>query len=202
MAMALTMLPGCWAIFMPTFRSNHILPDPITQLILPSPGQPPLLDQTTLMRRLILKCRIYHFLENRRNILTVNGHAVFVMSGDISVSGNASINIASGASLKIYTQDDVDIGGNGIVNTDMVPRDVYIYGTAEETVNSSGLSVSAQSIKIHGNGQLASVVYAPNAGVTLNGGGTNGQVMGGVVAFTASVPVVVPSTLMKPCASR
>lgn len=123
---------------------------------------------------------------NASTILTVSGHAVLVLSGDISVTGNASINIASDSSLKIYTQDDVDIGGNGIVNTDMVPSDVYIYGTAAETLDGDH-AVSSQSIKIHGNGQLASVVYAPNADVTLNGGGSNGQVMGGVVAFTASV---------------
>jgi hypothetical protein len=46
---------------------------------------------------------------------------------------------------------------------------------------------AGQDIKIAGNGQLAASVYAPNADVTLNGGGTDGDVLGGVVALTAKL---------------
>lgn len=119
--------------------------------------------------------------------LTVAGHVVFVMSGDISVSGNGSINIATASSLQVYTAADIDISGNGVTNADGVPSDFYIYGTATTSKNSSGELVASQTIKVAGNGQLHSTVYAPAADVTLNGGGSSGAVFGGVVAFSSSI---------------
>lgn len=120
------------------------------------------------------------------NILTVSGHVVLVMDGDIAVNGSASINIVSGGSLTVYTQNDVAIAGNGISNGNDNASSFSLYGTA--LPNGSGDSeVAAQSISISGNGQLLAAVYAPTADVTLNGGGTNGQVMGGVVAYSAKL---------------
>ena len=46
---------------------------------------------------------------------------------------------------------------------------------------------AGQDIKVAGNGQLSANVYAPNAAVILNGGGKNGVVFGGIVAFSATI---------------
>ncbi len=46
---------------------------------------------------------------------------------------------------------------------------------------------AGQDIKIAGNGSLAASVYAPNADVTLNGGGNSGVVYGGVVALNGTI---------------
>lgn len=44
-----------------------------------------------------------------------------------------------------------------------------------------------QTISISGNGQLNAVVYAPNSNVSINGGGSSGQVSGAVVANNISL---------------
>ncbi|PXA04500.1 hypothetical protein DDZ13_04815 [Coraliomargarita sinensis] len=122
--------------------------------------------------------------------LVIDGHVVLVMNGenaDINVSGNGGITINSGGSLTIYTADDVNIAGNGVANVDGVPSDFYVFGTAPETVADDGTVSASQEISISGNGQLASAVYAPSANVSLDGGGSNGSVMGGVVGFYATI---------------
>ncbi len=96
----------------------------------------------------------------------------------ISVTGNGGINIATDSTLKIYTDGDIAIGGNGVSNggstlgTANQPIDFQIWGT-----KTSG----TQNIAIAGNGVLSAIVYAPQGAVTING---NGDVMGSVVADT------------------
>lgn len=119
---------------------------------------------------------------NAGNILSITGHVVFVLSGDIEVKGSASISIQTDSSVEVYTANDVAIGGNGITNTDGTATDFEIFGTAAMDGDDAG-----QDIKVAGNGQLAASVYAPNADVSLNGGGTDGEVLGGVVALTATI---------------
>lgn len=118
--------------------------------------------------------------------ITIDGHVVLVMSGDIKLSGQSGIKINSGSSLTIYTQDDVAIAGQGVANANGTPSSFNLYGTAPTRI-SGGNEVAAQSISISGNGQLFSAVYAPTATVALNGGGTSGEVMGGVVAYSATL---------------
>lgn len=96
----------------------------------------------------------------------------------IQVTGNGGINIATDSTLKIYTDGDIAIGGNGVSNggttleTANQPIDFQIWGT-----KTSG----TQNIAIAGNGVLSAVVYAPQGAVTING---NGDIMGSVVADT------------------
>lgn len=100
----------------------------------------------------------------------------------ISLTGNASIEIASGASLVIYTAGDVSIAGNGVLSggstaaTANSPTKFQLWGTST--------SATKQTIGIVGNGVLSGVVYAPNASVKVNG---NGDVMGSVVANDITV---------------
>lgn len=126
-------------------------------------------------------------LSGRGDDLNITGHVVLIMSGDISVSGRGGVYIGTNSSLQIYTADDVAIAGNGVSNTDGIPSNFYVYGTAENVTGSGGEMIAGQDIKISGNGQLFAAVYAPAADVTLNGGGSRGEVMGGVVAFTATI---------------
>lgn len=98
----------------------------------------------------------------------------------IDVKGNASINVLAGSSLEIYTEADVSIGGRGVANSND-PASFMLYSTRPSTAGGS------QSISVSGNGQLSAVVYAPNANVTMNGGGSSGNVYGAVVADTIKV---------------
>jgi Tfp pilus assembly protein PilX len=130
------------------------------------------------------------------NVLTISDDVVFLPTAGsgataIAVDGNASIRVNSGATLEIYTEGDVLIAGNGIVNsatsgttadklaTAQQPETLQIYGT-----NTSDLG---QTISISGNGVLSAVGYAPNADLTITGGGTNGHVLGSFVAKTIAI---------------
>jgi Tfp pilus assembly protein PilX len=118
--------------------------------------------------------------------LIIDGHVVFVMSGKLKTSGGSTITINPKGSLAIYTASNVDIGGNGVVNKDLIPSAFSLYGTANTVVDGDKIK-SGQEIKIAGNGKLAAAIYAPAADLTLNGGGSSGAVYGGVVAFSAEV---------------
>lgn len=113
-------------------------------------------------------------------ILTIRGDVTIILtasagSNALTMTGNAGIVIQPGASLTIYTEGDVALGGNGIANGGTTaasanqPKNFQIWGTRTTT---------GQSIDIAGNGVLSGIVYAPNANVTIRG---NGDVLGSVV---------------------
>ncbi len=93
----------------------------------------------------------------------------------ISITGNGSIDIGTNANLHVYTEANLAIAGNGVANPNR-PESFQVWGTRTDT------TAPVQDIKISGNGQLNATVYAPNADVTMNGGGSSGQVSGAVVA--------------------
>jgi hypothetical protein len=84
---------------------------------------------------------------------------------------------AGGHTLNLYAPGNVAIAGNGLVNHNH-PDSFMLWGTK---------ATADQSISISGNGQLNAVVYAPNADLSLNGGGTAGAVRGAVVANDITV---------------
>jgi len=123
---------------------------------------------------------------NSSKKLTIEGDVTLVItasagSSAISLTGQSSIAIAPGASLKIYTEGDLAIGGNGVANGGTTaasanqPANFQVWGTR---------SNPTQTISIAGNGVLSGVIYAPNANVSIVG---NGDVMGSVVANNISL---------------
>jgi len=109
------------------------------------------------------------------NSLMVYGNVTLVLTAGsgvdaISLTGNKGITLAPGATLSIYAEGDVELGGNGLLNPNNDPVSVQIWGT--------NTSPTGQDIQIAGNGALKGIVYAPNGSVTING---NGDVMGAVV---------------------
>lgn len=113
--------------------------------------------------------------------LNVSGNVTLIVTAaagtsGIAIAGNAGINLAAGATLTIYTDADVSIGGNGLLNPNAQPKSFQLWGTSTSAV--------AQDIKIAGNGTLSGLCYAPNAALTING---NGDVCGSFVAGTIKV---------------
>lgn len=120
---------------------------------------------------------------NNTKILTIEGDVTLVITAPagspaISLTGQSSIYITPGSSLKIYTEGNVAVTGGGVANG----------GTTEATANQPiafqiwGTSTSTtidQAIAIKGNGVLSGVVYAPNAEVAIVG---DTEVMGSFVA--------------------
>jgi hypothetical protein len=113
-----------------------------------------------------------------RNIQIAAGQkVVFLLNNHtgvtaISMGGNAYMNVNTGAALKIFTNGNLSMAGNGVVNGNIEPSSCLIYSTR---------ATVGQTIVVSGNGQLRAAVYAPNAAVTANGGGASGQIQGSIV---------------------
>jgi len=103
---------------------------------------------------------------------------ILVVTGEFELKGNATLTLDTDATLKLFVEGDVSIGGNGVLNSSK-PENLEVIGT--NTIEAE------QTIKINGNGQLSATVYAPNANVELKGGGDSGRVYGAVVAYDASL---------------
>lgn len=111
--------------------------------------------------------------------LFIQGDTTIVVTGDMSMSGKASIVIDPGVTVKIYSAGNISLAGNGVANGSQKPEQFMIFGT-DTTEGAKDLSIS-------GNGVLAASVYAPNSNVTLNGGGSSGRVYGAIAAFDAKL---------------
>jgi hypothetical protein len=96
------------------------------------------------------------------------------VTGDISVAGTSQMVLHEGVTATIYFAGNVDVTGNGILNTKNQPSDLQLYGIQPP-------SSTSKHVSLGGNGQIIASVYAPNHDVSVNGGGTNGHVFGSVV---------------------
>jgi hypothetical protein len=100
--------------------------------------------------------------------VTIKGDVTLIVDGDVSVSGKASIDLAPGATLKLYVDGSMQISGNGLANSGP-PKNVIIFSTGNGDVS------------LGGNAKLSAAVYAPNSFVHLGGGGNSGAMYGAVV---------------------
>lgn len=102
-------------------------------------------------------------------------HPVYYDIGSLSESGKSLIEVSGYVVLNV--QSGLSITGNGITNgmsTDIPPEAVQI--------NYAGTSAS-----IGGNGAISAVITAPNATVSLGGGGSNGYMVGAIQAANISI---------------
>src|SRR5207244_11601037 len=86
------------------------------------------------------------------------------VTGDISVSGTSQIVIQPGVTATIYFAGNVDISGNGVLNSNNQPGDLMLYGIQTPTGTS-------EHVNIGGNSQITASIYAPGHDVTVNGSG-------------------------------
>jgi len=114
--------------------------------------------------------------------LIIDGPVVIFMdTNNINIAGAGSIEITPNGSLTIYGSGDFSFGGSGIVNTNTnpVPSDIIIYGTATTT--------GTQEISISGSSDVSAVIYAPNADFTINGTpNTSGAVVANTITMTGT----------------
>jgi hypothetical protein len=102
------------------------------------------------------------------------------VTGDIALSGNAQITVQPGVSAKIYFAGNVSVSGNGILNINNQPLDLQLYGIQP-------LDGSTKQVSLGGNAEITASVYAPNANVTVNGGGSSGHVYGSLIGKTVTM---------------
>lgn len=117
-------------------------------------------------------------LSGNSQVVTFRGDVTLLITAAagtdaINITGNSSgITVAANSTLTIYTAGNIDLTGQGIVNTSGAPKNIQIYGTSTSTTQD-------QDIKIAGGGNFSGVIYAPNGSVSLRG---DGAMWGSVVA--------------------
>src|SRR5205823_62696 len=102
------------------------------------------------------------------------------VTGNVTVGGTSQIVVAPGVSARIYFAGNVDIQGNGMVNSNNQPGDLELYGI-QPAPNVT------QTVTLGGNGQLTAAVYAPGADISVNGSGSHGHVYGSFVGKTVTM---------------
>lgn len=112
--------------------------------------------------------------------INVVGPTVIIVDGDFKLSGQTELNIIGTESyLEIYVGGDLDLTGKGVLNSEQKPEAFQVWGTAP--------SGTSQSVKVAGNGDLAGIVYAPNADVEIKGGGNiSGAAVGEDITITGN----------------
>lgn len=94
--------------------------------------------------------------------MIVNGNAILYVTGNVSISGQAYIYIAPGASLNIYVAGaTASFGGQGVINPSAQAKNFRYMGRPTNT-----------SVTFSGNSAFAGVIYAPQAALTMSGGGS------------------------------
>lgn len=108
--------------------------------------------------------------------LTILGDVTVILTAPpdtdaLKITGSASLIIPAGSSLTLYVEGNISIGGKGLANDNPQPITCILWG--------SNSTKRGQSIDVAGRGALASVIYAPNGDVSVNG---NGDIFGSIVA--------------------
>lgn len=110
------------------------------------------------------------------NIL-VRGNARLYVQGSVSQSGGSAITIGNSGTLQVWVAGSVSFTGNAAVNT-----------TGDATrMRINGLP-SCTSISFSGNSEFTGTLYAPQAHMTYNGGGTDrADFMGAAIVGSAQL---------------
>lgn len=96
------------------------------------------------------------------------------ITGNVRITGNNSIKVEKGGTLNIYMGGaSFDLGGGGVVNDNKSPLHFAYYGLPSNT-----------SLKIGGNTEFYGSFYAPQANVTVSGGG---DFFGSIVGKTVTM---------------
>lgn len=144
---------------------------------LPDPEKPELASPSTSVNATIgssgttSEYKISSLDIKNNETFAIEGDVTMVVEGDIDVKGQLRLN--PGASLQLFVDGDMTIGGTGIVNVDGAPPNLLVYGTGSD-----------KEFKLHGSASFAGAVYAPNNDVSLKGGGSSGEMFGAAVGDT------------------
>jgi hypothetical protein len=125
--------------------------------------------QTTAQTNMVVAHYDYVFdtgnyeLDSLSGRVLTRGNAVVLVTDSVSFTGQDSIEIDFGATMKLYVSaTSASIRGNGVLNYSGNANQFYYYGLPSNT-----------SLAIGGNGSFTGVVYAPQADFTLGGGGND-----------------------------
>ena len=108
--------------------------------------------------------------------LKIQGPVVIRVENDLTVSGNARIQITTdaAAAAEFYLNKSLTLSGNGVVNDSLDASKMIFYGLSTSPGN--------QDFTISGNFDLMAAIYAPNVKLTVSG---NVDFFGSMVADTS-----------------
>ncbi len=177
----------------PSYSSSQVLPVGATWPTMPpfpAPGNTPPLSKNQPCMDTTCNGTAAHPYEINSMSISGSGPTVQLIGGpdplnpvyydidSISESGKSEIDVSGYVVLNVRTS--MSITGNGVSNgvggtVDIPPEAVQI--------NYAGTS----GISLGGNGAISAVISAPNADVTLGGGGSKGYMVGSISANNVSV---------------
>jgi hypothetical protein len=109
----------------------------------------------------VLNSGDYYYNGSLSGSTIVLGSARLVLPSGMSMSGQDKFTIATGASVMVFAGGtSCSIGGNGVVNQSGKAFNFIMFCTPSVT-----------SFSLNGNGEFTGVLIAPNANITMNGGG-------------------------------
>lgn len=115
--------------------------------------------------------------------LTISGPVDLVVTSNISVGGGSGAVTLSTATttseLRLYAGGNVTLSGSGAVNSTGASSRLQLYGTRTQA---AAATLGPQQFSLGGNAGFTGLIYAPNADVSLHGGGSSGLFDGAIVA--------------------
>jgi inhibitor of cysteine peptidase len=110
---------------------------------------------------------------------TINGNVTLYVTGSMTLSGTAQIVVSQGSSLTLYVDGSVSVSGGGIVNKNLNPHNLTVYGTSTCTTASYS-----------GSSAFYGVIYTPKASTSISGSsGIYGTVIGGSITMSGGAVV-------------
>jgi hypothetical protein len=112
-----------------------------------------------------------------------NGRYLYLVK-DLVKSGNASINISSGARVDLYVQSNINLNGLAAINPSGTSAQLRIFGNTTSGTTPkygcvSGATCPTTLASFNGTGTINAFILAPAATGNVNGGGsTNGNFKG------------------------
>ncbi len=152
--------------------SDADIPFPNTQA--PASGSSPPVD---LLGNVVLGSGVYE-VGSLTGPLVVTGDATLIVRTTFSISGTDAIHINPGASLKLYVYAATASFGAGSYN--------FLAGNRATNLKYFGMP-SNTAISFNGNTSFQGVVYAPDAELSCNGGGTGLNLCGASMTKTVKM---------------
>jgi hypothetical protein len=121
--------------------------------------------------------------------ILVSGNVNLILSADIlKMTSSQKIIIGTNSSLKIYAQNDLDLGGGGAVNATGFATNLTVYG----------VGTNKTSIAYTGGSAFVGTIYAPYADVKLSGGGYMiGSVVGNSITTSGNYEIHYDESLVQ-----
>ena len=111
--------------------------------------------------------------------MTIAGNVVLLLtlsSAALNIDGSSNITLSAGATLSIYTPGNITLNGSGFINN-AAAKNLKIFGTA--------VSPATQTFQWTGSTSISGLVYAPNADISMTGGGS--QFYGAMTARSVAI---------------